>query len=212
MAGPSEPNTGATPPPEGSGGWGGGASTEPSTFQINTVQAEKGPAPGIEYAELPIRVGAYIVDAIILSFCYFVVASVLIAAIVISGAWIITWFIVAALYAIGSAAYFLWSWTNLRGSPGQRILGLETVSAGNGATLTMDQAIRRYLYLFGPVLLAQVLSIGGFELAILGWLVSLIVFAYSIWLLYTVSQSTKRQGFHDIQAGTVVVRRSAATS
>ena len=155
---------------------------------------------------------AYIVDAIILSFCYFLVASILVTALVFSGGWFITWVILVVIYAAGSAAYFLWSWTNLRASPGQRILGLETVASGNGATLTMDQAIRRYLYLFGPVLLAQVLTFGGFTVIVLGYLVGLIALGYSIWLLYTVSQSTKRQGYHDVQAGTVVVRRSPAAS
>ena len=35
---------------------------------------------------------------------------------------------------------------------------------------------------------------------------------YAIWLLYSVTQSSKRQGFHDLQADTVVVRRTPATS
>ena len=38
---------------------------------------------------------------------------------------------------------------------------------------------------------------------------SLAAFAYMVWLLYTVSQSPKRQGYHDVQAGTVVIRRIA---
>jgi uncharacterized RDD family membrane protein YckC len=203
-----------TPPPSGSSGWGQGGGGETgagaaSGFQIKTVVAEKGPVPGVEYAELPMRIGAYIIDAVILAICYFIVASALIGFLVFSGMWYITWVIIAVLYAAGSAIYFIWSWTHLRASPGQKILNLETVNAGNGATIKTEQAVRRYLFLFGPMLLAQVFSFGGFGYVFIGWLVSLAAFAYAIWLLYTVSQSTKRQGFHDVQATTVVVRRAA---
>ena len=76
----------------------------------------------------------------------------------------------------------------------------------------MDTAVRRYLYLFGPALLSQVFSLGGFGFVFIGWLVSLGVLAYYIWLLYTVSQSSKRQGFHDVQAGTVVIQRVATAA
>lgn len=148
----------------------------------------------------------------ILTFCYFVVASILITALVFSGAWFITWVVIAILYAAGSAIYFIWSWTNLRASPGQKILNLETVDAAAGSTVTMPQAIRRYLFLFGPVLVSQIFSFGGFQFVFLGYLVALLAFGYSIWLLYTVSQSTKRQGWHDVQANTVVVRRSVGAS
>jgi uncharacterized RDD family membrane protein YckC len=177
------------------------------------VQTEAGPAAGVAYAELPIRIGAFLIDGVILSVCYFIVASILVGALVFSGAWYITWLLIVVLYAAGSAAYFMWSWTNLRASPGQKLLSLETVNAGSGATLTMAQAGRRYLFLFGPVLLSQVLSVGGgFTLAGLGYLVSIAALIYAIWLLYSVTQSSKRQGFHDLQADTVVVRRTPATS
>jgi uncharacterized RDD family membrane protein YckC len=204
---PPGPPSGA--PSGGSSGWGQGGGSS-SGFQIKTVVPEAGPAPGIAYAELPIRVGAYIIDALILFFCYIIVASILVAVLVISGAWFITWVLTAVLYAAGSAIYFVWSWTHLRASPGQKILNLETVSATNGGTIDSPVAIRRYLYLFGPMLLAQVFSIGGgFAFPILGYLVSLFSLGYAIWLLYTVSQSPKRQGFHDVQAGTVVVQRTS---
>lgn len=200
-----------TPPPGDPGGWGQQAGAPASSFQIRTVVAERGPAAGVEYAELPIRIGAYIVDAIVLFFCYAVVASILVTVLVISGAWFITWVLIAVLYAAGSAIYFIWSWTNLRASPGQKILNLETVNAANGAALTTPEAIRRYLFLFGPFLLAQVFSYGGgFAFPLLGYLVSLASLGYAIWLVYSVSQSPKRQGFHDVQANTVVVRRVPA--
>ena len=198
------------PPPSGAEGWGepgaGGAGAT-SGFQMKTVATEKGPAPGVEYAELPIRIGAYIIDAVILAVAFFIVSFVIVAVFLFTGLWFIGWVISAALYVAGSAIYFIWSWRNLRASPGQKILNLETVTAGTGTTITMDQAIKRYIFLFGPSLLAEVFSFGGFGFAILGTLIGLAAFIYVIWLLYTVSQSPKRQGYHDVQADTVVVRR-----
>ena len=51
--------------------------------------------------------------------------------------------------------------------------------------------------------------LGTTSLSILGSLVSLATFAYFIFLLWTTSQNAKRQGFHDVKAGTVVVKRVA---
>jgi uncharacterized RDD family membrane protein YckC len=202
-----------TPPPGGAAwGEGGGSGGVPSGLQMKNVVVEKGPAPGVEYAELPIRIGAYIIDMVLLFVAYFIVATVIIAVLLFTGFWFIAWVVTALLYAAGSAIYFIWSWRNLRASPGQKVLSLETVNAATGKAISMDQAVKRYLYLFGPALLAQVFSFGGFGFAILGMLVGLAAFAYTIWLLYTVSQSPKRQGYHDVQASTVVIRRFAVTS
>jgi uncharacterized RDD family membrane protein YckC len=105
--------------------------------------------------------------------------------------------------------YFIYFWTTMRASPGQKILSLETVNAADGATLTRDQAIRRWAFLFGPqaIALPVQLALNATSLNLLSSLVSLAVFGYSLYLLYTASQSPKRQGFHDVQAATVVVKR-----
>ena len=42
---------------------------------------------------------------------------------------------------------------------------------------------------------------------ILGILIELLAVIYLLYLVYTVTQSPKRQGYHDLQAGTVVVKR-----
>ena len=211
QAGPT--GQGPTPPP-GDAGWGegGDASGVASGLQVKTVVVEKGPAPGIEYAELPIRLGAYVIDMVLLFVCYFIVATVILAILLFTGFWLLGWVISAVLYAAGSAIYFIWSWRNLRASPGQKVLNLETLDAKTGKAISMDEAVKRYLYLFGPSLLAEIFSFGGFGFVFIGWLVSLAAFAYMVWLLYTVSQSPKRQGYHDIQAGTVVIRRIAPTA
>ena len=48
-----------------------------------------------------------------------------------------------------------------------------------------------------------------FVLAALGSLAGLLALGYDLYLLWTASQSPKRQGFHDVQASTVVVKRLA---
>jgi hypothetical protein len=85
------------------------------------------------------------------------------------------------------------------------------VNAADGATLTRDQAIRRWAWLFGPQVVASVcqFALGATDIAVLGSLIGLLSFLYTIYLLYTASQSPKRQGFHDVQAATVVVKRLA---
>jgi uncharacterized RDD family membrane protein YckC len=205
--------TGQDPaPPSGSGDWGAGGGGASSGFQVKTVVTEKGPAPGIVYAELPIRIGAYIVDSIILFACFFVLSIVVITVFAFTGLWLIGWAISTIVYIGGSAIYFIWSWRNLKASPGQKILNLETLDAGTGKAISTDQAIKRYIFLFGPSLLAQVFSFGGFGFAIIGTLVGLLAFVYVIYLLYTVSQNPKRQGYHDVQAGTVVIQRVATAA
>ena len=87
---------------------------------------------------------------------------------------------------------------------------VETVNAADGATLTRDQAIRRWAFLFGPQVVASVFQFSGSvstALGSIGSLLGLLAFLYAIYLLYTVTQSAKRQGFHDVQANTVVVKR-----
>jgi uncharacterized RDD family membrane protein YckC len=88
----------------------------------------------------------------------------------------------------------------MRASPGQKFLNLETVNAADGATLTQNQAIRRWVFLWGPIALGAIVPI-------LGILISLLALIYLIYLIYTINQSPKRQGYHDVQAGTVVVKR-----
>ncbi|HXG40391.1 MAG TPA: RDD family protein [Candidatus Limnocylindrales bacterium] len=201
-----------TPPdtgPEGGTGW----TSPPQPSGWSTPPIAPGPAPGVAYADLVPRVVAFIIDAIILGFGYAIVWTVFLTTIFFAGGFggLLVGILVSGLvFILASAAYFVYTWTRLRASPGQRVLGLETVNATDGATLTQDQAIRRWLYLFGPSALATILSVAGPALGAISTLVSLAALGYAIYLLYTASQDPKRQGFHDKQANTVVVRRTAA--
>jgi hypothetical protein len=109
-----------------------------------------------------------------------------------------------------SAVYFIWGWTNptMRASLGQKALGLQTLNASDGATLTREQAIRRWAWLYGVFAVASALqlALSGSDLSALRSLIALLSFAYWVFLLYTTYQSPKKQGYHDVQAGTVVVK------
>jgi len=191
---PTPPNPGnwqAPPPPPATGG-----------FQQSPV--EPGPAPGISYADTVTRVIALVIDAVILGAIQFLLV-IIGAAIVIAGAGWLIGLLFAVLWAVVSVGYFVYTWTSMRASPGQRVMHLETVNAADGATMTQEQAIRRWAFLLGPSALSSI--VGNLPVVgLLGSLIGLASFVYALYLLYSVTQSPKRQGFHDLQAGTVVVR------
>jgi uncharacterized RDD family membrane protein YckC len=190
-----------TPPPA--------ASTSPAWLNTITSQQTLTGAGGLVYADVPARLIAYVIDAVILGVAFGILYGIFLALLIGSlatglGIMSFVWFVVLVLiYAAGSAIYFIYTWTNLRGSPGQRIMSLETLNAADGAVLTQPQAIRRWLFLFGPMVLGQAASLmfGG-----LGFFLSVALFAYVVYLLYTTANSPTRQGFHDVQASTVVVK------
>ena len=208
---------GGAPTPQGSGNWQAPPPPAPMPGGFQTAQVAAGPAPGIAYSDLVTRIIAYVIDSILLGIVTFFVAAVLGVAIfasLLTGGFflaIIAALVLAVVVLAASAVYFVYTWTTMRASPGQKILNLETVNAADGATLTRDQAIRRWAFLFGPQAVA---SVGQFaftasDASFLSPLLSLLAFLYTIYLLYSASQSPKRQGFHDVQAGTVVIKRMA---
>jgi uncharacterized RDD family membrane protein YckC len=202
---------GGAPTPQGSDNWQTPPPPAPGGFQAAPVAA--GPAPGVAYADLVTRIIAYIIDAILLSIAFGVIGVAILGTFLLTGGVagaIIGFVVLGLLYLAGSAAYFIYTWTTMRATVGQKVLNLETVNAADGATLSRDQAIRRWAYLFGPSALGTVANFALVgSIAILGSLLSLAAFVYTIYLLYTASQSPKRQGYHDVQSGTVVVKRMA---
>ena len=178
-----------------------------------------GPAPGILYADLTTRVIAFIIDAILLgilsAFISLALGALLLGFLLSGGIFgvIIATVLLSAATLFLSALYFIWGWTNptMRASLGQKALGLQTVNAADGATLTRDQALRRWGWLYGVFVLANVvqLVLGATDIAMLGSLLSLATFAYFVFLIWTTYKDPKRQGFHDIKAATVVVKRVA---
>jgi uncharacterized RDD family membrane protein YckC len=155
-------------------------------------------------AAVATRLIAYIIDAIIVFF----VGGILVGALY-SDLTIVGNVVRAIVLALLSFGYFGYSWTAWRATPGQRMFGLMTVNAADGATLTWNQAATRWAYLFGPGVISALFggttgAIGG-----LSGLVSLLAFLYSVYLLWTTAQDPRHQGFHDKQSNTIVAVKSS---
>lgn len=186
-----DPGTVAPPP---SAGW---AAPPPP------VQA--GPA-GFVYADVPNRAIAYIIDAIIFGVIGAVVFLILAGVGIGSGVLGINSVILALVGLAISGGYFLYTWTAMRGTVGMKVLGMQIGNAGDGKTITLEQAVRRWIALGAPFSLAQVLTpVGG-----IGYVISLLAFGWFIYLLWTTYSSPTKQGFHDKFANTMVVKAARA--
>jgi uncharacterized RDD family membrane protein YckC len=173
-------------------------------------------AAGFVFADVPNRIFALIVDAIILGIIGIVVSAVVAA---IFGqqytfttdangfpTGVSTNFVSATvtllLSLIVSAVYWIYTWTAMRGSPGMKVLGMQVGNYPDGATLTQNQAVRRWVALGGLLPLVQVL----YQLPAIGALIGLATFGYYVYLLYSTAKSPTKQGFHDKFANSVVVK------
>jgi uncharacterized RDD family membrane protein YckC len=175
-----------------------------------------GPAPsaqmsGLVYADVPNRAIAYIIDVILVGIIIAVVAGILsgigLAPVTVNSDLTVSVnyvasFIIAVLGLVISAAYFIYTWTSMRATIGMKVLGMQIGNAGDGTTLTMNQAMRRYFVLAAPGILAQVLQ----PIPLIGFIVSLAALAWFIYLIYTTAKSPTKQGFHDVFANTQVVK------
>jgi len=106
------------------------------------------------------------------------------------------------LSLVVSAVYWIYTWTAMRGSPGMKALGMQVGNYPDGATLTQNQAVRRWIALGGLLPLVQVL----YQLPAIGALIGLATLGYYAYLLYSTAKSPTKQGFHDKYANSVVVK------
>ncbi len=223
----SGPEPGSTPPPDAPPP----AAPPPAAPPPAASWAPAPPAApvpghaGLFYADVPNRVIALILDVILVGIVGFIVDVIIWSVIgtptsvttvndpnAVLGVRIDTstnWASVIVGAIIGlviSAGYYIYTWTRLRGTLGQKALGMQVGNAFDGATLTTEQAIRRWLALGGIFALAQFLN----PLPLLGLLIGLASFVYTLFLLYTTATSPTKQGFHDKFANTVVVKAARA--
>lgn len=176
-------------------------------FQMPSAPAA-GPA-GLVYADVPNRIIAYVIDVIIVAVVEFIIGAVLVAVSLGTATIGIGWLIWVVVSLIISAGYFIYTWTAMRGTIGMKVLGMQIGNAGDGKTLTMDQAIKRWLYVGGWIsLVSLITNVLGF----LGLLVALVGLIYEIYLLYTTAQSPTKQGFHDVMAHTQVVKATRSVA
>jgi uncharacterized RDD family membrane protein YckC len=207
---PAAPTPPAAPPP--ASGWAAAGAPPPA--------AVPGPA-GLVYADVPNRIIAQIIDALIVGIVGLVLSLILYAIVgapttvttvpdssqllgfrIDTETHIVSVILSTALGVALSAGYYIYTWTAMRGTFGQRALGMQVGNAADGATLTMEQGVKRWLAVGGVFSLAQFLN----PLPLLGLLVGLASLIWVIALLVTTAQSPTKQGLHDQFAGSVVVK------
>lgn len=189
-------------------------STEPAaapagSWQAATAAAVPG-ASGFVYADVPNRIFALIIDAIVLAVIGIVIGVILgivgLTATTIGSNGVTFNPVATIIYGIigflVNVAYFVWSWTSMRATFGMKALGMQVGNAFDGKTLTMEQALRRAIALWGPATATQFFNSVPAIGAVLGLLSLLWVF----YLLYTTAKSPTKQGFHDTFANSVVVK------
>lgn len=210
------------PPPEAPPPAPPPASPSPaSAWAGATVSTEVPGHAGLFFADVPNRIIALIIDAIIVGIISLILSLIVYSVVgspttittvpdssQILGVRIDTSTNFVALFAgtilgiVISASYYIYMWTRMRGTLGQKALGMQVGNAFDGATLTMEQAVKRWLALGGVFALAQFLN----PLPLLGLLIGLAGFVWVIALLYTTATSPTKQGLHDKYANSVVVK------
>jgi uncharacterized RDD family membrane protein YckC len=173
---------------------------------------------GFVYADVPNRVIAVIIDGVILVIINAIVGALLTPIIGPTANFVpgtssdpfsfsfsinpTATIISSIVDLIISGIYFVGSWVTWRATPGQRVLGMQVGNETDGATLTPNQAVIRWLLLGAPFGLLSALSgISG-----LTGIIGLIAIIWFIVLLVTTARSPTKQGLHDQYAHTVVVK------
>ena len=216
---PQMPPQAPAPPPEAPPPPAGPPSQmppQPAWMQNLTSTAPVAGPAGLFYADLPNRIIAYIIDVILLAIVGAIVTAITGSFMPVVQFDFVNGFhynylaaIINAVISGGiSAAYFIYTWTAMRGTLGMKVLGMQIGSEKDGTTLTMDQAIRRWLAVGGWITIAQALN----PLPLLGILIGLVALGYVIYLLYTTAQSPTKQGFHDHLVGSMVVKEARSVA
>jgi len=166
----------------------------------------------MEYAGFWIRLGAYILDGIILGVFSFVLGLIL-------GFGLLSWQgapldeIPATYYladVILGLVYYVGFWTWRGQTPGKMLLRLRIIRT-DGAHIALDRAILRYAMFFivsvVSVIQGNLVLRGGFYVAYLGPLLSIINLLIIVGLVW-VAFDRRKQGVHDKIADTYVVKLS----
>jgi uncharacterized RDD family membrane protein YckC len=193
METPQGPTTGSTPPEPTPA-----ASSPPVTpsppapprpaSQWEAPEYVAGPAPGYAFGGFGERLVAYIFD-IVITGIVIVVIAILGGLVVAGGAATDNGFLagtgvvvlIAALVII-PLAYFPYFWARDGQTPGMRALGLKVVRDADGGPISGGQAILRLI---------------GY------WVSGAVFYLGYIWIFV----DKRRRGWHDLIAGTVVVKR-----
>ena len=151
-------------------------------------QETTGPAPGVRYADHGARLLSYIVDVLILGVLVVVavvVLGILGAILAVSGQGIAAGLSFIGLFVaifVVSLGYFPYFWLRGGQTPGMKAFRLKVVMDRDGGPVTLGPAILRLI---------------GY------WIDSLVFYLGFAWILI----DSRRRGWHDLIAGTVVVQR-----
>jgi uncharacterized RDD family membrane protein YckC len=219
---PAEATAAAGPALADPGAAGGRSGRPGASWARSLTSATRVPGPaGLTIADVPDRVIAFILDAIVLSIVGLLLALVIGGAFgglasgaqtaggsmdAAGGALNVGAFLVVAMAELAlSFAYFAWSWVVLRGTPGMKMLGLQIGDQADGHSISWDQALVRWLLLGIAATLA---TFAVYVPSLVGLVVAIIALLWLTLLLYTTVLSPTKQGLHDRTARTVLVKSS----
>jgi uncharacterized RDD family membrane protein YckC len=166
---------------------------------------------GVALSDAPSRIIATFIDFIILGIVGFIVSTIttgifgdtygIVGLATYKAQSLIGALVTVAVMLALTGIYFVYTWTKMNGQTiGNRVMKLSVRDQATGGPITQNQGILRWLYLGGPW---AVSFLYGWSF---GWLLSLVVLGYYIYLLYSIATDPLRQGLHDKQAKTVVAK------
>jgi len=162
-------------------------------------------ASGLEYGNVLGRVLAYWLDSFVVNIVA-VLATLLVSLVFARGGFGLV-SLVSGVVGVGiHLLYFVGFWTgHARATPAMRLMKLQMGGAVDGATLTVQQGITRWIA-FGGLFQA---------LAVVPGLLRLVVLVSPVWalaLLVSTMASPTRQGLHDRIAGSAIVQPVRAST
>jgi len=166
----------------------------PPTVAWEVPQEPAGPAPGVAFAPHGERFAAYFLDGLVVAALYIVMSLIAFVPLLVVGrsggggsgstAGAVVAILLFFLLAFGVAiAYFPYFWQKSGQTPGMRLFRLHVVRDRDGGTLSWGTA---WLRLLGLYVAGTVFYLGF------------------IWVFV----DKRRRGWHDLIAGTVVIKRS----
>lgn len=184
----------------------------PSWTNNLTDRSTMGGPGGVALSDAPSRIIATFIDFFILGIVGFIVNSLTtnilgdtfaggIFGIAVKTQSLVGAIVTVAVMLALTGIYFIYTWTKMNGQTiGNRVMKLSVRDQATGGPITQSQAITRWIFLGAPW---AVEYLYGWAI---GWLISVLILVYYIYLLYSIANDPMRQGLHDKQAKTVVAK------
>ncbi|MGC8635170.1 MAG: RDD family protein [Candidatus Limnocylindrales bacterium] len=162
-------------------------------------------------AGLVVRVGATLIDAVVVGVVWFIAVWLFLEAVTLTGAlnpatmqppslsamsltpqqYALVAFAAGMLYVVRGAD-LVYGWSAAGATPGQQILGLRIADARSGGRLSAGRSLVRWLVS---------------ELPGIGLLLGVAILFWFAAVALSIFRNRERRGFHDVAAGSVVLRR-----